>query len=74
MSDEKMKLFLMSGADAQQAETILRLFEKISGRKPTDDELAELANRKRLPVKNGIPHLGPVGTGFGLGGVAKDSK
>ena len=69
MADDKIKWFLMSGADAQQTENILKLFEKIKDRPATSDERAELARRKILPAKNGIPNLGPVGTGFGLGGL-----
>jgi hypothetical protein len=69
MADDKIKWFLMSGADAQQTENILKLFEKIKGRPATSEERAELASRKILPGKNGLPHLGPVGTGFGITGV-----
>jgi hypothetical protein len=69
MADDKMTWFLMSGAEAQQTEHILELFQRIKGRPATAEERAELAKRKILPGKNGLPHLGPVGTGFGITGV-----
>jgi hypothetical protein len=69
MSDEKVKRYLMSGAEAQQTEHILELFARLKGRPATSEERAELASRKILPGKNGLPHLGPVGTGFGITGV-----
>ena len=59
----------MTGREAMVPENILKLFEKLKGRPATDEEIAELAKRKILPAKNGIPNLGPVGTGFGLGGL-----
>ena len=64
-----MKRFLMNGKEAMHPENILKLFEKIKGRPATSEERAELASRKILPGKNGLPHLGPVGTGFGITGV-----
>ena len=66
MSDEKIKWFLMSGKEAMDPENILKLFEKLKGRPATSEERAELSKRKILPGKHGIPHLGPVGTGFGI--------
>jgi|GEM_PF-2488238 hypothetical protein len=62
MSEEKLK--------RQEAENIiLKRFEEIKGREATDSERAELSKRKPLPGKHGLPNLGPVGTGFGLGGL-----
>lgn len=69
MSDEKLKRYLMCGADAQQTENILELFARLKGRPATAEERAELATRKLLPGKNGITNLRPLGTGFGFGGV-----
>ena len=45
MADDKITWFLMSGADAQQTENILELFQRIKGRPATAEERAELASR-----------------------------
>ena len=66
MGDEKVARFLMSGGEAMDPENILRLFEKLKGRLATAEERAELSKRKILPGLRGVPHLGPLGTGFGL--------
>ena len=65
MTDEKLK--------RQEAEAIiLKRFEQIKGRPATAEERAELATRKIMPSKRGIPSLRPIGTGIGftIGGVA----
>ena len=65
MTDEKLK--------RQEAEAIiLKRFEQIKGRPATAEERVELSKRKLLPGKNGVPSLGPLGTGIGfiLGGFA----
>ena len=63
MSEEKLK--------RQEAENIiLKRFEQIKGRPATTEERAELLKRKILPVKHGLPNLGPLGTGFAITGVA----
>jgi hypothetical protein len=72
MVDQTLRWFLMSGREALDPERILMLFERIKGRPATADEIAELAKRKILPGKRGIPSLEPIGTGIGftIGGVA----
>ena len=62
----------MSGREALDPENILALFEQIKGRPATAEERAELATRKIMPSKRGIPSLKPIGTGIGftIGGVA----
>jgi hypothetical protein len=51
MSDEKFERFLMSGREAMDPGNILSLFEKLKGRKATDEEIAELLQRAAQPLR-----------------------
>jgi hypothetical protein len=50
MADETKKWFLMTGKEAMDPENILSLFEKLKGRKATNEERAEL-NQAQQPPK-----------------------
>ena len=53
MSNEKMKKYLLSGEEARKPENILALCERLTGRKATPDEIAELEQRAGEPLR---PH------------------
>ena len=60
----------MSNEEVMDIEQIFAMFEKMKGRPATPEERAELAKRRTLPVRNGIPSLVvPPGTGFGITGI-----
>ena len=79
MASEKVKSYLLSGEEARKPENVLGLFERLAGRKATDDERDELmqrtttkaspTTRKILPTTRGRPASGPLGTGFGITGI-----
>jgi hypothetical protein len=43
---KRLERFLMSGADAQNPENLVRLFEALKGRSATPEESAELARAR----------------------------
>jgi hypothetical protein len=53
MVDETLRWFLMSGREALDPENILALFERITARKATPGEIAELEQRAAQPLR---PH------------------
>lgn len=51
--DQKPTLYLLSGKDAMTAEGIAALYEKLTGKKTTPEEMEEC--RQRLLAVKGLP-------------------
>ena len=50
MSKSQIRRFLMSTKEAQDTKNILELFERITARKATPEEVAELEHRAKQPT------------------------